>query len=443
MKIYYGNQTKKALENFQLTGRTVDFNLIIAMAEVKKATAIGNANVKKLSTKKAEAIIKACNEIINGNFKEQFKLDVIQGGAGTSINMNVNEVIAERASEILKKKEIVHYLDDVNMSQSTNDAVPTAIKITVLKMLQNLIKELETLAKSLRKKEKDFSDVIKVARTHLQDAVPITLGQEFGAYASACERNIIRIKNIFKEDLLEINLGGTAIGTGILSSLKFAQSATKALAKETKLPLKLSKNLIDNTQNVDIFVDVSSRIKTLSVVLSKMANDLRLMASGPRAGFSEIILEEKQKGSTIMPGKVNPVMLEMLNQAHFHVSGNDLAITRAAEAGQFSLNVFLPIVAVNLFESIRIMTNAVKSFESKALRGIKANKTECKESFDRSLVMATALNPYLGYDKVCDLVKEALKTNKNIPDLVLEKKLLSKVELDKILDIKKLTTMQK
>ncbi len=357
---YYGIQTQRALENFPITGYRPHKELILAMVMVKKAAALANMQLGKLDKKRADAIIRAADEILSGQFLDQFVVDVIQGGAGTSLNMNVNEVIANRAIEILGGKKgdytLISPNSHVNMSQSTNDVFPTAVRIAILKLVKSLLAELEHLHEALLKKSEEFDDVIKMGRTHLQDAVPIRLGQEFGAYARVINRDLHRIKAA-SEALKEVNIGATAVGTGLNAQIEYIESTIENLRKISGFQVYSAEDLVDATQNVDTLAAFSGSLKILGLNLSKIANDLRLMASGPRAGLHEINLPPVQPGSSIMPGKVNPVMAEVVNQVAFQVMGNDHTVALVAQAGQFELNVMEPVMVFNIIQSIEILTN--------------------------------------------------------------------------------------
>ncbi len=435
---YYGIQTLRAVENFPITGIPLSHfpNLIKSLAMVKKAAALANKKLGFLEPEKADAIAKACDEIIDGALHNHFVVDVIQGGAGTSTNMNANEVIANRALEILGHKKgeykIIHPNNHVNLSQSTNDAYPTAVKLGLIFSIESLEVGLNHLINAFRVKEQEFADVIKMGRTQLQDAVPMTLGQEFGAYATMLEEDL-KIIHAAKELLTEINMGGTAIGTGINADPDYPPLVVDELRNVSGVDLKLSKNLVEATQDTGAFVQLSGVFKRLAVKLSKISNDLRLLSSGPRAGFHEINLPPVQPGSSIMPGKVNPVIPEVVNQVAFQVIGNDLTITFGAEAGQLELNVMEPIITFNLFQSIDIMRNAMITLADKCVIGITANREVCRHYVENSIGIVTALNPFIGYENATAIAKEALETGKSVYELVLEKGLLTKEELDKIL----------
>lgn len=434
--VYYGVQTSRGCNNFNITGVKMNDRFIKNIVKIKKAAAIVNGNAGTISPSTAEAIVTACNEALNGKFDADFVTDAIQGGAGTTVNMNVNEVIANRATELLggKKGEyICHPNDHVNCSQSTNDVIPTAGKITVIEYAEDLKKSLATLIDALEEKSRDFDDVIKMGRTQLEDAVPIRLGQEFQAYASGVKRSL-RLLEKAVDEMRTVNIGGTAIGTAINVKKAYLEGIVPELNKETGFNLKQAEDLIDATQNSDSFVYVSGTLKTLAVTLSKMCNDLRLLASGPKTGFEEIVLPAKQNGSSIMPGKVNPVIPEVVTQVAFAVIGNDTAITLAAEAGQLELNAFEPVIFYKLFESLRTLDGAIKTLVENCIKGIQVNRERCESLVYESVGTVTALNPYIGYKKAADLAKEALKRNVKIKDLVLEKHMMDESALEKILN---------
>ncbi|KGN00896.1 aspartate ammonia-lyase [Clostridium novyi A str. 4570] len=439
---YYGVQSLRASENFKITGLTIHPQFIKALAEVKKACAITNENVGVLETKLTNAIIKACDEIIEGKLHDQFITDPIQGGAGTSINMNANEVIANRAIEILGGEKgnynIVHPNDHVNNGQSTNDVIPTAGKITCVRLLKNMLKKLEELYEVLREKSNEFDNIIKMGRTQMQDAVPIRVGQEFSAYSMAVSRDIKRINRALL-NLLTVNLGGTAIGTGINADENYVKGIIPTLRQVTKLDIKQAEDLIDGTQNLDCYVEVSGTLKACAVTLSKISNDLRLLASGPRCGLNEINLPPKQNGSSIMPGKVNPVIPEVVNQIAFNVIGNDMTITMAAESGQLELNAFQPVLFYNLFESIETITNGVDTFIKNCIKDITVNEKRCKDLVFNSVGIITAICPYVGYKKAASIAKKAIKTGRSVTQIAIEEKVLSKDKLEKILDINEMT----
>lgn len=438
-EFYYGVQTLRALENFNISGVTLSaYPLIIeALAIVKSAAAKANYDLGLLSKPVADAIVQSCEEIINGKLHTHFVVDMIQGGAGTSTNMNANEVIANRALEKLGYEKgdynYCHPNNHVNLSQSTNDAYPTAVKIALVNANKKLVETIKTLVNSFRAKGKEFNKIIKMGRTQLQDAVPMTLGQEFEAYATTLEEEISRLNenaNLF----LEVNMGATAIGTGINAPKGYSEKCVEHLKKITNLDIKLASNLIEATQDTGAFVIYSSAVKRLAVKLSKISNDLRLLSSGPRTGINEINLPPMQPGSSIMPGKVNPVIPEVVNQIAFKVIGNDLTVTLAAEGGQLELNVFEPVIVQSLFESIEMLKNGMTTLKYKCVDGITANEERCRNLVENSIGIVTALNPVLGYETSTELAKEAFEKNKSVYELVLEKKLLSKSQIDELLN---------
>jgi aspartate ammonia-lyase len=435
---FYGVQTLRAIENFNISGVTLNFYpvLIEALAEVKMAAAKANHELGLLPDDMTDAIVTACEEIRNGKFHNHFIVDMIQGGAGTSTNMNANEVIANRALEILGHKrgeyEHCHPNNHINLSQSTNDAYPTAIKIALINSNKKIVKGLEQLVESFRQKADEFADVIKMGRTQLQDAVPMTLGQSFGAYADTLAEEVERLNQ--NADLFqEVNMGATAIGTGINSDPEYADKVIAHLQDITGLPVRNAANLVEATSDTGAFVMYSSATKRLAVKLSKISNDLRLLSSGPRTGLNEINLPPMQPGSSIMPGKVNPVIPEVVNQIAFKVIGNDLTVTMAAEAGQLELNVMEPVIVQSLFESLEMLINGMKTFKYRCIDGITANADHCREMVLNSIGIVTALNPVLGYENSSMVAKEALKTGRSVYDLVIEKKLLSQAQLDELL----------
>lgn len=435
--VYYGVQSLRAAENFHITGLSMHPEIINSLAYIKKAAAITNCEVGIIDKKIANAIVKACDEILEGKFHKDFIVDPIQGGAGTSLNMNANEVIANRAIELLGGKKgdysIVNPNDHVNCSQSTNDVIPTAGKMTSLRLLKNLKKELRRLYEALSKKADEFDHVIKMGRTQMQDAVPIRLGQEFKAYSVAVMRDINRMDKAMDE-MRTLNMGGTAVGTGINADEAYLKRIVPNLVEISGMDFVQAFDLIDATQNLDPFVAVSGAIKACAVTLSKIANDFRLMSSGPRAGFGEINLPAKQNGSSIMPGKVNPVIPEVVNQVAFNVIGNDVTITMAAEAGQLELNAFEPIVFYCMFQSIDTMAYAVQTFVDNCVSDITANETRCRYLVENSVGVITAICPHVGYQKAADIAKQAIKTGESVRDLILKEGLLTEDELNEIMD---------
>lgn len=435
--VYYGVQSLRAAENFHITGLNMHPEIINSLAYIKKAAAITNCEIGILDKKRAQAIVQACDEILAGKFHKDFIVDPIQGGAGTSLNMNANEVIANRAIEILGGQKgdysIVNPNDHVNCGQSTNDVIPTAGKMTSLRLLKNLKKELLRLHKALCVKAEEFDHVIKMGRTQMQDAVPIRLGQEFHAYSVAILRDIRRMDKAMDE-MRSLNMGGTAVGTGVNADETYLRRIVPNLVEVSDMDFVQAFDLIDATQNLDPFVAVSGAIKACAVTLSKIANDLRLMSSGPRAGFGEINLPAKQNGSSIMPGKVNPVIPEVVNQVAFNIIGNDVTITMAAEAGQLELNAFEPIVFYCMFQSIDTLAYAVQTFVDNCVSGITANETRCRYLVENSVGIITAICPHVGYQKAADIAKKALQTGESVRSLILKENLLAEEELDRILD---------
>lgn len=433
---YFGVQTMRAVENFPITGYKIDPALIKAMAMVKKAAAFANSQIGQLDKKIANAIMTAADEVIEGELDDQFIVDPIQGGAGTSINMNTNEVIANRALEMIGEQKgnykVISPNSHVNMAQSTNDSFPTAIHLSTLMTLEKLIKVMEDLHSEFMKKANEFDGLIKMGRTHLQDAVPILLSQEFEAYARVLRRDIKRIKATCN-NLYEVNIGATAVGTGLNAEPEYIEKAVKSLAEITGLPLKGAEDLVDGTQNTDCYIEVSAALKVCMLNMSKVANDLRMMTSGPRCGLGEINLPARQPGSSIMPGKVNPVMAEVLNQSAFQVVGNDLTISMASEAGQFELNVMEPVIVFNLLQSIKVMTNVFTVFRTHCLSGITANKERLEAYVNNSVGVITAINPHVGYETAASIAREAIISNRPVREIVLERGVLSNSELDLIL----------
>ena len=434
---YYGIQTCRAKENFSITGSTIDKELIKGIALVKKAAALANMEIKRLDKTLGEAIVTAATEVIEGKFHDQFIVDPIQGGAGTSINMNANEVIANRALEILgHNKGDYHILspnNHVNMAQSTNDAFPTAIHIATISLIKQLEETLSKLEEAFHNKSEEFDAIIKMGRTHLQDAVPIRLGQEFEAYARVLNRDRKRIHQVL-DNLYEVNLGATAVGTGLNADPIYMEEVVENLRELSGIPLKNASHLVDATQNTDAYTEVSAALKICMVNMSKVANDLRLMASGPRAGLGEINLPARQPGSSIMPGKVNPVMCEVVNQVAFQVIGNDQTITMASEAGQFELNVMEPVLIYNLLQSLRMMDRVLTAFREFCIEGITANVDTCKDHVEKSIGIITALNPHIGYEAATQVAKEALETGKSVREICISKNILSEAALNQILD---------
>ncbi len=434
---YYGVQTLRAAENFKITRLKMHEDFIKSLAQIKKASAITNCEIGLLEKNIERAIVQACNEIICGKLHEEFIIDPIQGGAGTSANMNANEVISNRAIEILGGEKgdysIVHPNDHVNMGQSTNDVIPTAGKMTILKLIPKALKQLKRLYEALQEKAIEFDDIIKMGRTQMQDAVPIRLGQEFKAYSSVIKRDILRLEKI-QEEVRVVNMGGTAVGTGVNADEQYLSKIVCNLSNVSEIELRQAEDLIDSTQNLDGFVAVSAAVKTCAVNLSKISNDLRLMSSGPRTGFGEINLPPKQNGSSIMPGKINPVIPEVMSQVAFNIIGNDMTITMAAEAGQLELNAFEPVIFYNLFESIETLGNGVETFVDNCICGITANRERCKNLVENSVGIITAICPHVGYKKAAGVAKTAIKTGESVRELILKQGLLKEAELNDILD---------
>ena len=435
---YYGVQTLRAMENFNISGISLNYypDIINSLAIVKRAAAEANYEQGLFSEKIHDAIIEACKEVQNGKYHYHFTVDMIQGGAGTSTNMNANEVIANRALEIMGYEkgdyEHCHPNNHINLSQSTNDAYPTAIHLALIYANKKLVNVLGDLIKSFRKKEKEFEQIIKMGRTQLQDAVPMTLGQTFGAFAASIEDEITRL-NSNADLFLEVNMGATAIGTGINSEPGYPEKVITHLREITGWDIYLAENLMKATSDTGSFVMYSSAVKRLAVKLSKICNDLRLLSSGPRCGLNEINLPAMQPGSSIMPGKVNPVIPEVVNQIAFKVIGNDLTVTMASEAGQLELNVMEPVIVQSLFESIEMLKSGMETLIHRCIDGITANEEHCKSLVENSIGLVTALNPFIGYENSSSIAKEALKTGGSVYNLVLERNLLSKAELDNIL----------
>lgn len=423
--------------NFRITGYRIHEKQIKMLAALKKASAYANHRAGILDRTICDAIVQACDEIMEGKLHDQFIVDPIQGGAGTSANMNANEVIANRAIEILGGKKgdysIVHPNDHVNMSQSTNDIYPSSGKLAALELLGELILTLHRLDRVLMEKAAEFDHVLKVGRTQLQDAVPIRLGQEFHSYSSAIKRDLQRISRV-RDQISMLNMGATAIGTAINVPASYLDDIARDVSDATGIAVTNNPDLVDGTQNLDGIVAVSGTLKACAVTLSKMSNDLRLMSSGPRTGLAEINLPAMQNGSSIMPGKVNPVIPEVVSQVAFAVIGNDMTITMCAEAGQLELNAFEPVAFYRLFESITAMTGAIDTLINNCLLGITANEKRCKYLLDHSVCTVTALVPHIGYKHAATIAKKALETGKTIRELVLEEGLFDEAKLDEILD---------
>ncbi len=442
VKAYYGVQSLRAKHNFCITGRPLHPAFIRNLAKIKKAAAYTNMAAGVLDETIGQAIIQACDEIIAGKLHHQFIVDAIQGGAGTSANMNANEVIANRAIELLGGEKgdysIVHPNDHVNMAQSTNDVIPCAGKLTTLELLPDLISELRRLHKELLKKAAEFDDVVKMGRTQLQDAVPIRLGQSFTAYAAVIGRDIHRLLHL-EDELKVLNIGATAVGTAINVNPVYLFHIIKNLNMVCGTECTQAEDLFDATQNLDSFVHTSGVLKTCAVNLSKICNDLRLLSSGPKTGIGEINLPPKQNGSSIMPGKINPVIPEVVSQVAFNVIGNDVTVTMAAEAGQLELNAFEPVVFYKIFESIDTLTGAVRTLTDNCITGITANRERCEQLVESSVSIATALCPYIGYKEASEIAKESLATGIPVRELVMQKNLLTPEQLKDGLNLMAMT----
>lgn len=431
---YYGVQTARAKDNFPMTGRLMHPYMVDSLVEIKKAAAMANLRAGTLKPEIANAIIRACDEILSGRFRDQFVVDPVQGGAGTSANMNANEVIASRATEILgghRGKYIVHPNDHVNMAQSTNDVFPSAGKLTAIKLTEELIDALDKLIDSLKKKAKENEHVIKLGRTQLQDAVPMFVGQEFAAHANALRRCQMRIRKSLNE-MYELNLGATAIGTSINASDGYLSCVVELLADLVGQPLKPADDMIDATQNPDGFAAVSSAVKNCALVMSKIANDMRLLSSGPCGGIEELKLPARQHGSSIMPGKINPVIPEVVTQAAFLVAGNDVTISMAVEAGQLELNAFEPVLFYRLFESLEVLAHAADTFRIRCIDGIATDVEHCRSLLMQSAVIATALCPAFGYEQATAIVKKALSEKRTVVDVAAETLNIPRAEIEKI-----------
>ncbi len=445
---YYGVQTLRALENFNLSPNKLNqFPVFInALAMVKAACAEANFKLNKLEENKYNAIQYACEQVINYKYHDQFPIDMIQGGAGTSTNMNINEVLAniglEHLDHLKGEYQYLHPNNDINMSQSTNDVYPTAIKVGLIFAIEQLNSPFQNLIQSFKNKSDEFSHILKMGRTQLQDAVPMTLGQEFGAFANTLQNDLNKLNDIMPSALSVVNLGGTAIGTGINTEVKYREYAIAALSEITQKQISSSPDLIEATSDMGDFVLLSSFLKRTATKLSKIANDLRLLSSGPRTGLNEIYLEPRQPGSSIMPGKVNPVIPEAMNLVCFQVIANDLAITLAAEAGQLQLNAMEPLIAFKLFESIDLLGKAMQMFQHKCIENIRANAEHCQANVDNSIGIITALNPYLGYETTTRIAKQANETGQSVLALIKAENLLSDQLLADVLSIKNMVHPQ-
>jgi aspartate ammonia-lyase len=439
---YWGIHTARAIANFPVSGQPVHAELIAALALVKKAAAVTNQRIGLLPDDKARAISQACEEMAAGRWHDQFPVDALQGGAGTSTNMNMNEVVANRAIEILGGGKgdysLIHPNDHVNLSQSTNDVYPTAVKVAAIRLLLPVVEDMARLQGALQEKEAEFAGVLKVGRTEMQEAVPITLGQEFAAWAQAVQRDWWRL-HVVEEKLRQVNLGGTAVGTGLNADRRYVLQVVEVLRDLTGLGLARAENMIDLTQNADVFAEVSGLLKAAAVNLAKIAADLRLLSSGPRAGLGEITLPERQAGSSIMPGKVNPVITEAITQAAYQVIANDLAITLAAQAGQLELNAFLPLIAHNLFQQLDLLHHSANLFIDHCIAGIQAEASRCRAQVEQSYGLVSAVAPYIGYEKASEVARQAHRTGRSVKDVLLDMNLFTSEELDIILAPEEMT----
>ena len=439
---YYGVETVRAIENFPISGLRFHPSFIWALGAIKKACAHANLTRRVLDSRRARAIIRAAEEVMAGKLSDQFVTDVLQSGAGVSCHMNVNEVIANRALEILRRikgdYEFLSSHDHVNMAQSTNDVIPTAMRIGAFRLLQQFSNASRALEKSFAKKSVEFRHIVKSGRTHLQDAAPITLGQEFSGYARQLEKGRLRVERM-GENLLELGLGGSAVGTGLNTTLRYRSLAVHHLKRITGFPLKIGKNFFELMQSDADLAGVSGALRACALSLIQISNDLRLLSSGPKTGFAEINLPARQPGSSIMPGKVNPVMPEVTAQVGLQVIGNDLAISMAVQAGQLELNVMRPVMIHNLFQSIEILKNLCGALRTFCVDGITANVARCRDDAEKSYGIAAALNPYMGYSRAAECVKESVRTGKTLREVVQEKRYLSPSELNRILSPENLT----
>jgi len=441
---YYGIQTLRATENFRITEIPISHypDFIRAFAYIKKSAALANRDLGLLAESTADLICRAADELLAGNHIDEFVVDMIQGGAGTSTNMNANEVIANIALELAGHEkgryDIVHPLNHVNMSQSTNDVYPSALRLTLSMKLDALADSMTLLRSDLARKAAEFADVIKMGRTQLQDAVPMTLGQEFGAYAIMVGEDVQRVR---EAQLLirEINMGATAIGTGLNAHPDYARTVTEHIRTLSGIPVVASEDLVEATQDTGAYVQLSGVLKRVAVKLSKICNDLRLLSSGPRAGLNEINLPRMAPGSSIMPGKVNPIIPEVVNQVAFQVIGHDMTVTMAAEAGQLELNVMEPVIAFNLFTSIDMLDRACTTLASKCIAGITANRDLCRRMVEQSIGLVTALNPLIGYERSTEIASEALATGGSVYDIVLQKGYLTRKQLEELLSPEAMT----
>lgn len=442
-KAYFGAQTQRAVENFPISGLRFPRRFIRAMGLIKRSAAEVNKKIQQIDKKIADAIIQAANEVMDGKWDDQFVVDIFQTGSGTSTNMNTNEVIANRAIEILGgqlgSKKPVHPNDHVNMGQSSNDVIPTAIHIAALEAIdKDLVPALEKLRTALARKAKEFDPIVKIGRTHLQDAVPVRLGQEFSGYATMIANGIDRVKDTYKR-LAELALGGTAVGTGLNADPGFVKQMVSNVAKASGLPFKEAPNKFEALATKDAVVEASGALKTVACSLMKIANDVRWLGSGPRCGIGEIRLPDLQPGSSIMPGKVNPVLPEAMTMIAAQVIGNDVTITVGGQAGNFELNVMKPVMAYNLLQSIDIVSRGVAVFTERCVKGIEADEKRCEESIEKSLAMCTALAPHIGYDAAARIAKEAFSSGRTVREIAIEKRVLSPDKLKEVLDPRAMT----
>jgi len=436
-ELYYGISTYRAIDNFNVSSQKVNIKIVKELVNIKKQAAFVNVKLKYLSKEIGQAIIKSCDRILHGEFEDQFPVNRFQGGAGTSTNMNVNEVIANVALEFLGKEkgdyELIHPINHVNLHQSTNDVYPTAVKIACIKEIRNLADQYAELQKTFQEKETEFGSIIKLGRTQYMDAVPVLAGQMFGAYAETFSRDRWRIYKV-EERLRTINIGGTAIGTGINAPMKYTFMMTSQLQDSTNIGLSRAENLIDNTQNLDSFAEVSSLLKVAATSIIKIGNDLRFLASGPNGGIGEIILKDNQVGSSIMPGKINPVIVEMAIMNAHQVMSNDILISNLVMGGNLELNAFAPMIGETLLESLELLTQTIYKFNYKCAKHIKVNKEKCLENLEKSHSLITPLITLIGYDKASKLVKEANQRNMRIKGVIIENGLFSSEELDVLLN---------
>lgn len=439
---YYGVQTQRAVHNFPVSGWKAHPVMVDAYVYIKMAAAMTNSQLGLLNKKIANAIVKAGSEVLNGKHREHFVVDVYQAGAGTSHNMNTNEVLANRGIEILGGKRgdyrLINPNDHVNMAQSTNDTFPTAMRLASLIMVQRLLPVIKHFQRTLEKKAKEFSKVIKSGRTHLQDAAPITLGQEFEGYAEIVRKHYDLIAATQKH-LAELGIGGTAVGTGLNTHVNYRTVMAKNLSKVSGLKLKPTRNYFEAMQSMLPFMELSAAINNFAIDITKITNDLRLLASGPTTGFAEIIMPAVQPGSSIMPGKVNPSMAEMMNQVLYQVMGNNHTVMMCSQAGQLELNVMMPVMIFNIVWMIEILKNALKAFDDKCVAGLIADEKKCREYAEKSISIVTALNPIIGYARAAEIAKEAVKTHRSIMDVIRSKNIMPEKELNKVLDLMKLT----